>query len=455
MNSIGIIGGGITGLTAAYRLKQGGRKITLYEASPRAGGPVQSIRRDGYLAEFGPNTLLETSSHISQLLSDLGLEKHKLYGSEKAKHRFIIRSGIPVALPASPAGFFSSPLFSIAAKLRLLREPFIAKAPINKEESVAEFVRRRLGNELLDYAIDPFVGGVYAGDPEKLSIVHAFPKLYALEQKYGSLIKGQIQGKKERRRSGEISKDRAQMFSFDDGLQVLIDALYHELQLEAKLNTAVKKIERISEGWKVSYIDNGTEYINIHSSLLLTIPAYTLAAIEHTIDGVDLSALNEIYYPPVTSLALGFRRSNVAHLLGGFGMLIPKKENFHLLGTLFSSSLFPERAPDGHVLLTSYIGGARSPELASLNESELVEIAVKDLHTLLGVRGSPTFIHRTYFPKAIPQYTIGYGKYKALLDSFELKAPGIFFAGNFRNGISLSDCITAGHEIADRLNHHS
>jgi oxygen-dependent protoporphyrinogen oxidase len=242
------------------------------------------------------------------------------------------------------------------------------------------------------------------------------------------------------------------MFSFDDGLQVLIDALFHELQSDAKLNTAVKKIERLSEGWKVYYIDNGTEYINIHSSLLLTIPAYALAALEHTIEGADLSALDEIYYPPVTSLALGFKRSDVIHSLGGFGMLIPKKENFHLLGTLFSSSLFPGRAPAGHVLLSSYIGGARSPELASLGEGELVEIALKDLFTLLGVRGSPTFIHRTYFPKAIPQYTLGYGKYKALLDSFELKAPGIFFAGNFRNGISLSDCITAGYEIADRLN---
>src|SRR5579864_1270015 len=192
MNSIGIVGGGITGLTAAYRLKQLGAKVVLYEASPRVGGRVQSVRSDGYLAEFGPNTLLETSPLITSLISDLGLADRRIFASEKARNRFIVRGGVPLALPLSPPAFLSTPLFSLRAKLRLLREPFIAKAPKEKEESVAEFVRRRLGREFLDYAIDPFVSGVYAGDADQLSVVHAFAKLYALEQRYGSLILGQI-----------------------------------------------------------------------------------------------------------------------------------------------------------------------------------------------------------------------------------------------------------------------
>ena len=449
MNSIGIIGGGITGLTAAYRLKQREKRIVLYEASPRVGGPVQSIRRNGYLAEFGPNTLLETSSAISSLIHDLGIGSRMIYAGEEARHRFIVQNKKPIALPTSPLTFFSTSLFSAGAKLRLMREPFITSFAENREESVAEFVKRRLGNEFLDYAIDPFVSGVYAGDPEKLSVVHAFPKLYALEQQYGSLIKGQIKGRGNRRKNAEVSKDRARMFSFDEGLQVLIDALHHSLIQEIKLNTFITKIERIAEGWKVYYNDNGTEYINTHSSLILTLPAYKLAEIEHNIDGIDLSSLKEIYYPPVASLTLGFKRTDVAHSLDGFGMLIPKKENLHILGTLFSSTLFLNRAPKDHVLLTSYIGGSRSPEFASANESDQIEFVLKDLHTLLGVHGEPTFIHRTYYPKAIPQYTIGYGKYKTLFDALEAKAPGVFIVGNYRNGISLSDCITAANTIAE------
>ncbi len=451
MNSIGIIGGGITGLTAAYRLKQLGANVSLYEASPRVGGAVQSACHDGYLAEFGPNTLLETSPVISALIADLGIERHKIYADEKAKNRYVVRGGKPIPLPSNPPAFISSPLFSMMAKLRLLREPFITKASEDKEESVAEFVRRRLGVEFLDYAIDPFVSGVYAGDPEKLSIVHAFAKLYALEQKYGSLIKGQIKGKRERSKSGEVAKDRARMFSLDEGLQVIIDKLFHKLEEEIKLNTPVNRIEKNSEGWNIYYNDSGTEYINTHSALILTAPAYKLAELQHNIEGADLSPLREISYPPVTSIALGFRRSDVAHPLDGFGMLIPKKEKFHILGTLFSSTLFPGRAPKDHVLLTTYIGGARQPDLGAANENEQIELVLKDLRTLLGVHGEPTFIHRAYFPKAIPQYNIGYGKYKQIMNSFEAKAPGLHFAGNFRNGISLSDCIMNGETVAGKI----
>jgi len=451
MKSIGIIGGGITGLTAAYRLKQLGANVTLYEASPKVGGPVQSIRRDDYLAEFGPNTLLETSPQITSLISDLGLDSHKLYASGLAKNRFIVRGKTPVALPTSPPAFLSSSLFSFGAKLRLLREPFIGKASSDKEESVAEFVKRRLGREFLDYAIDPFVSGVYAGDAEKLSVIHAFPKLYALEQKYGSLIKGQIKGKRERSKRGEVAKDRAKMFSFDEGLQTITSKLFHKLEAEIKLNSPVNRIELTSGGWNIYYNDNGTEYIKTHQQIILTAPAYKLADLQHNIEGADLSQLKEISYPPVTSLALGFKRSDVAHPLDGFGMLIPKKENYHILGTLFSSTLFPGRAPKDHVLLSTYIGGARQPELGAATENEQIEIVLKDLRELLGVKGEPTFIHRTYFAKAIPQYNLGYGKYKNVMDSFEAKAPGLHIAGNFRNGISLSDCITNGVKLGDQL----
>jgi oxygen-dependent protoporphyrinogen oxidase len=450
MNSIGIIGGGVTGLTTAFRLKDKGLPVTLYEASSRVGGPVQSVRKDGYLTEFGPNTMLETSEAVSSLVRDLGLESHKMYANKIAKKRFIVRNGKPVALPSSPPGFISSPLFSLGAKLRLIREPFTSKAGYSQEETVAEFVTRRLGKEFLDYAIDPFVAGVYAGSPEKLSLPHAFPKLHSLEKKYGSLIRGQIKGKKERKKNGEIAKDRAKMFSFDEGLQALIDKLSHKLEAEIKVNTPVSKIEQTAGGWNVYYRDNGTEYINTHSSLVLTLPAYKIAELEHNLD-TDLSSLREIYYPPVASIALGFKKDDIGHPLDGFGMLIPKKENFHILGTLFSSTLFPNRTPKGYALLTSYIGGSRQPELAVLPENDLVNIVVEDLQQLLSIRSKPVFTHHVLFKKAIPQYNIGYGKYLDLLTSLEQKAQGLYIAGNFRNGISLSDCIANADKLAGKI----
>lgn len=452
MKSIGIIGGGITGLVTAYRLKQSGISVSLYEASDRVGGAVQSIQRDGYLAEAGPNTILGSSESVASLLHDLRLDSHKIYANEKAKHRYIVHSQKPVTVPDSPLSFLSSPLFSFGAKLNLMKEPFIPSAPADTEESLADFVRRRLGNEFLDYAVDPFVSGIYAGDPEKLSAKHSFAKIYDLEQEYGSLSRGIL--KKKRKPSADPAQKRSKMFSFGGGLQVLIDALSHQLLSEIKINTSVTRIEQTSAGWNVYYTDKGTQYIKSHSGIILTLPAYKIAELEHNVEGVDLSPFKEIYYPAVTSLALGFKRSDVIHPLDGFGMLIPKKENFHLLGTLFSSSLFPGRTPKDHVLLTSYVGGARQPDLAMLSESEQVELALKDLRTLLGVRGEPTFIHRTHFTKAIPQYNIGYGKYKDLMDSIEAKASGLYFAGNFRTGISLSDCITAANKLAEFLSKH-
>ncbi|HEY2124170.1 MAG TPA: protoporphyrinogen oxidase, partial [Chthoniobacterales bacterium] len=229
MKPVAIVGGGITGLTAAFRLRRQGIAVTLYEATDRVGGVIQSLQRDGYLAEFGPNTILETSPKVASLVEDLGLAERRVYSDPAANNRYLVRHGRLIKMPESPLRFLMTPLFSPAAKLRLLMEPFIPPSDPAREESVAEFVRRRLGQEFLDYAIDALVGGIYAGDPEKLSVPQAFPKLYALEQKYGSLIKGQILGPRDRRKSNEVAKSNARKLSFDEGLQVLPDTLRAQL----------------------------------------------------------------------------------------------------------------------------------------------------------------------------------------------------------------------------------
>lgn len=462
MKSAAIIGAGITGLTAAFYLRRKGVPVTVYESGGRAGGVIQSIRKDGFLAEFGPNTILETSPKIAQLIRDADLESRKLTADPQAEARYVVRDGRPIEMPNSVPGFFTTGLFSLKAKLAVLREPFIKPRRDGMEESIGQFVVRRFNQEFLDHAIDALVAGIYAGDPHKLSLPHAFPKLKALEEKYGSLIKGQFLGARERRKTGEVAKDRAPKFSFDEGLQVLPDTLAAQLGDSLKLNVPVTKIAKTGNGWLVSTATGGTEF----GAVIYCGTAHKLAELEISgtgfqpvsdkskkdrQDACPTSIFSEINYPPVASVVLGFRREDVAHPCAGFGMLIPKIEGFKILGTIFSSALFPNRAPAGHVLLTSYVGGARYPELANLPPEKLIELTLADLCMLLGVKGKPVFIHCAFCPRAIPQYNVGYGKYRGLLDEIETKNPNLFFAGHYRDGVSLGDSIVSGFNIVERV----
>jgi protoporphyrinogen/coproporphyrinogen III oxidase len=480
MKPVAIIGAGITGLTAAFYLKRKGVPITVYEASGRVGGVIQSLRKDGYLAEFGPNTLLETSPKIGQLVCDAGLQSRRLDPAPKSEARYVVRYQRPIAMPGSPLGFFTTNLFSFKAKLAVLREPFIPRRRDGAEESIAQFVMRRFNQEFLDHAIDALVAGIYAGDPYKLSVTHAFPKLKALEDNYGSMIKGQIFGARERKKRGEVAKDRAPKFSFDEGLQVLPDTLREHLGDSVNFNTSVTKLTQSADDWTLTLRENGHESQAGHSAVIYCGTAFKLAELQvelssvkgragsplpaarpptndgaHGVtrptDALDLSSFSEIRHPPVASVVLGFRREDVAHPCEGFGMLIPKIEGFKILGTIFSSSLFPNRAPAGHHTLTSYVGGERNPELASLPADRLYEIVCKDLRVLLGVRGKPTFQHCVFYPKAIPQYNVGYGRFKHFMAELEAKAPGLFLAGHYRDGVSLSDSIVSGCNVAERV----
>jgi oxygen-dependent protoporphyrinogen oxidase len=452
MKSVGIIGGGITGLTAAFQLQKARIPFTLYEAGDRVGGPIQSVREGKYLAECGPNTILETSAGIPEMISELGLDARRLYSDPAASNRYIARSGRPVSLPASPLSFVLTPLFSARAKMRLTAEPFIARSNPETEESVAEFVVRRLGAEFLDYAINPMVGGVYAGDPALLSVKHAFPKLHALEQQYGSLIRGQILGARERKRRGTVSKQNAPKFSFDEGLEVLTRTLHLRMQDSIFLQHRITSLRKANGRWKVSATCRGKEVVDEHDALLIAIPAHDLARLD--VEGVgqeSLRPLEEVYYPPVASVVLGFRREDVKHPLDGFGVLVPEAEGLSILGTIFSSSLFAGRAPEGHVTLTSYLGGARAPELATSSEETLVENTLRDLRQLLGVSGAPTYRHTFVFKRAIPQYNVGYGRFKESIARVEKDAPGLLIGGHCRCGISLGDSIASGQEMAERV----
>ena len=451
--SVVIIGGGIAGLTAAFKLKNGGLEVTLLEAASKTGGVMSSVNADGYLVETGPNTILETSPKVTQLVSELGLDSEKIYANEISKTRYIVRDNKPVPLPLTPGAFLGTSLFSLRAKLRLLKEPFIDPWNNQYEESLSQFVIRRLGQEFLDYAINPFVAGVYAGDPDHLSVQHGFPKLYALEQKYGSLIKGQIKGAKERKQRAEESKQKARMFSFREGLKTLPVTLEKTLGSAVRKNTVVTDISPRGDGWEITYRTDGRPEETLDSDYVIYAGTiYQLSSLTVERQRLeDFEYFRQIYHPPITVLVLGFKRGDVRHPLDGFGMLIPKVEGYHILGALFSSTLFPGRAPQGHVSLTVFIGGARQPEYADKPENELVEMALGELKILLGVTGSPTFVKRVYWPKSIPQYDVGYGRFKDKLNALKKQYHGLYFAGNYVNGISVADTIVQSCGVADEI----
>jgi oxygen-dependent protoporphyrinogen oxidase len=451
MTPVAIVGAGITGLTAAFYLQTAGIPVTVYEASARAGGVIQTERRDGFLVERGPNTILESAPEVSNLVRDLELTSRCLYPAPGMTARYVARDGRVLALPRSLLTALETPLLSMRAKLRVLGEPFVKRGD-GDDEALARFVTRRLGGELLDYMIDPFVGGVYAGDPERLSVAYAFPKLHALEQKWGSLITGTILGARGRKKRGGASKMSARMLTFDGGLSVLVDALQARLNGALQLGSAVTGVKCEGRGWTV---ETSSGERTKHAAVMLCAPGHGIARM--AIDGVEresLSALGRIEYPPIARVALGFRRQQIAHALDGFGALIPKKEKLSTLGILFSSSMFPNRAPEGYTMLTSYLGGARWGGVVDTNDCGLVELALRDIRKLLGAEGAPVFSDVARIPMSIPQYNLGYGAVKAAIERIETRAPGVFLASSYSHGISVADCIVGGKASADRVMGH-
>jgi oxygen-dependent protoporphyrinogen oxidase len=452
MKPVAIIGAGITGLTAAYELKRRGIAVRVFEAGPEAGGVIRSIRRDGFLAECGPNTLLETSPVIPELITELGLKEEMLYSNAEAKNRYVIREGKLVAVPSSVFEFATTKLFTSAAKLHLLWEPFVSRSNPEIEESLGQFVVRRLGHEFLDYAINPFVAGVYAGDPWKLSVKEAFGKVYDLEQKYGSLIKGQVLGARDRKQRGTVSKQNAAKISFKEGLQTLPKTLAEKLGPEMHYDCSLCAMEQKADGWELEFNTFITNNRQEFSAVLVTLPAYKLAEMEfRSLKQVEVGFLEKIEYARVSSLALGFRREQVQHPLDGFGFLVPEVEGLNILGGIFNSSLFPGRAPNDSVMISCFLGGLRAPTLATVETGELLKIAMKDLRQILGISGEPSFIHHSLNLKGIPQYELGYAQIREQIREVEENCRGLFLGGNYREGVSLSDSILNGLTYGKRM----
>ena len=433
MLEVAVVGSGISGLATAFRLKKLGFEPVVFEKDDQIGGNIKTLSQEGYTFELGPQTVL-ADEEVMNFFKEVGVDP--LVASPSSKNRYIYKKGKLIPLPLNPVAFLISPLLSLSAKLRVLREPW-APAPVKEEESVAEFVRRRLGQEFLDYVVAPFVSGVYAGDPEKLSVKHATRRVYELEREFGSLIKGALKKK--------ALGPRGKLVSFEGGLFRLVEKLSEHL--EVKKENVVLRIRRKDDRFVLDTREGKVEA----RAVIVSSPAYTSSYLLKDLSWSASLEFDKIDYVPLVVVNVGVKEGYVPD---GFGMLVPRKEGKRILGVIFSSRLFPGRAPEGRELLTVYLGGATDREVIDLSEEALLEIVDRELREIFQIPGLE-FAHVKKWKRAIPQYTIGYQKYLDLAKEMEQIHRGLFLTGNYLSGVSVADCVrysaVKAREVAEFL----
>ena len=438
-----VIGAGLSGLVVAHALQRSGHRVIVVESSDRSGGVIGTRERDGFLYETAANSALDDSPALSQLIEALGIAGERVGVQARAAKRYIVRDGRLRALPTSPPALLGSDAFSLRAKLRLLREPLIARASPHSEETVAEFTRRRLGDEWLDYAIDPFVSGVHAGDPEALSLRAAFPRLHALEQAHGSILLGQVRRARERK-----GAPAPKSFSFLRGMRTLTDALARTQRVITGARASIAPAPDGSFRIEAGTIEAAMA-VDARAVVVAT-PADATATLVAPFAPPAAAMLDAIRYAPVSIVVAAYRRDHVAHPLDGFGVLAPSREHRPILGTLFSSSMFQGRAPQDCALLTTFVGGQRAPGNAALDDARLRDVVAGELASLLGAR-EPIWMDIVRWPRAIPQYTLGHEARVAAIDQAIAAYPALFLSANWRGGVSVGDCVAQSMRTASRV----
>jgi oxygen-dependent protoporphyrinogen oxidase len=438
-----VVGAGLSGLSAAWALARSGEDVEVFEASDRPGGAVRSERRDGFLLELGPNTVRPTVS-LWDLVGKLGLAGEVLLTDPRAPRYVDFRAELH-ALPMGPGALLGSRLLSASGKWRLLTEPFRRSAPA-EDESVADFVRRRLGPEAAERLVEPFVAGIFAGSASRLSAAAAFPKLVRWEREGGSIVRGALSDR--RRSSKPATKLPRGLLSFREGLETLPRSLAASLGPAFRPGATVTGVApRSGGGWTVA-VDSERRDAD---RLLLAVPAHAAARLVEGFAPDAASALAAIPHPPLAVLHLSWAESALRRPLAGFGHLVCPDPARRILGAVWSSSLFPGRAPSGRVLLTVFLGGARDPDAPSLTDDALTGIAARDLEAEGLVRGDPDPVLVTRWERAIPQYERGHARRMAALASAEARRPGLTLLGNYRGGISVGDVVASGLDAAASL----
>ncbi len=436
---VAVIGGGISGLSSAYLIKNGfeGVEVDVFESGENPGGTIKTISKDGFLLEWGPNGFLsgkQTTLEIARLcLANEGLVE----ANKDAEIRYVLKKGKLVSLPDSPVSFFKSPLLSLKGKIEIMKEPFVKPLLDDYEETVKEFGERRLGREAVDYLLDPMVSGVFAGSVDRLSLKQCFPRIWELEREYGSLVKAMLKLKSKK------ASPSGRLTSFKKGMRFLIDKLIENGGFNFYSNTKVVEVQREGEFFSLNVSSKK------YDAVLFSIPAYAYKDMVFPGKEKVSKLLDSISYPPMVIVNFSVKKDK---LINGFGFLIPSNEKRKILGALFSSNIFENRAPEGYSLLTVMLGGDNNREVSSYSRNEIVDTALNEISDILSLsRKDFELIDVFKTDRAIPQYYKGHGKIVSEVEALSKEFKGMFFTGNAFYGIGINDCTARSFKVSEDI----
>lgn len=459
---VAVVGAGISGLSAALRLLQQDPNVhvTVLEASSRAGGVIRTEHRDGFLIEHGPDAFITNKPGGLRLCEDLGITDELIGTSDEHRRSLVVRNGRPQPIPegfmlmapSRPMAVLTTPILSWSGKLRLLSEAFRSRKHTDDDESLASFVRRRFGNETFERLVQPLVGGIYTSDPEKLSLKATLPRFLMMEQQHGSVIRGTLRNSKSDSADAAGSGARYGLFAtHGKGLTTLIETLISRLnasgRCDIRFNIPTTGLQQV-EGWELQIAGAASERFD---RLILGTPSFVTSELIRGIDVSLADQINQIEYASTAIVTSAHRISDFAHPLDAFGLVVPTIERRNVLAVSFSSRKFSGRAPEGQILIRTFIGGATQPELLEQDDEDVMRMALDDMRELLGMSRDPLFASIWRHERAMPQYHVGHLNRVQAIDQRISQFSGLELTGNAWTGVGLPDCISSGYAAADRI----
>ena len=425
-------------MSTAWYLKKKGFEVTLFEAQEDTGGVIRSVSNQYSVFDFGPNTIRDKTGSVSEMITDLGLEDEVLSMSEGSKTRFIVKNGELKKIKQNPISFLFSDVLSWKGKKKLFSEPLKKSLNSDADESIGSFLERRIGKEAVEYLADPFFSGIYAGDIYSLSKNKLIGRLADFEQDYGSIVKGFLKSRKEK------SSFKPKVISFKKGVQQLTDKLTERLQ-DSIIHEEVKSLQVQQSNFKVTTADH--EYI--FDKVVSCLPAYVLKEVLKTDDQKLENSLSEINYSPMLSTQLVFKKEDLNLPENGFGFLVLRKENIRLLGAIWKSNIFPDQTEDEYVHVNLMTGGSHDIKVIDQDIRVIEKEVIEEFSTIMNVKGGAEMVSSKLWKKAIPQFHVDFASVEDSMNRFEKENEGFYIGGNFRWGVSVSDCVDGAKNLSE------
>jgi protoporphyrinogen/coproporphyrinogen III oxidase len=451
VNRVAIVGGGLSGLALAHAMKRRSTpdspmEVAVFERDQRAGGPLRTDRVADFLYEHGPNGFLDSAMATMALVDDLGMTSRLQLSHDHARRRFIYRGGRLRPVPSGPLGLLTSGLLSVPGALRLAAEPLIRRPAVPADESIHAFAARRFGDEAAAVLADAMVAGVFGGDARQLSMRACFPALARMEAEHGSVVRALLA---QRGTTGDRRRlPLGRLTSFKGGMGELVDALTSALGPNLHLSTGVERLRRVG-GCHELTLSNGRTIVA--DAVVFAAGGAATARLLADTDATLAADLTAIPSAPMVTVCLGYRAGAIGCRLEGFGFLAPRSAGLRLLGVLWESSIFPDRAPAGHALLRVMVGGATDPDVVDLDDQRLVARVRTELRATMQVNGQPDLVRVIRHRPGIPQYVGGHAERVARIEAALERRPGLFVGGHAFRGVGINACIEDASSLADRV----